>query len=383
MKFSATAAMALGMAPLALGKSVQNVYPVRRDGHHQQGVSISGANSIKATEAHLAELQRLVGLHPGSGVSINFLWVNVGGGAATTVLGTASTVTVTQTVVGGGAVATAPPAVVTETGTPVVQPPATSVVVGAGATHSVTVGGPQGLAFSPQELEAAVGDTVIFTFLSQNHTATQSSFEAPCQALEGGMDSGFQANPNNTINPPPQVAMQVMVDTPLCKQPPLPPFLPEKPKRPSLTHPFPPTTGFYCKQGPHCGKGMVFSINPTADKTHAMFQSMAIQQAGNGAGGAITGNGPSVDPNASASASATVVAPPAASTATDAAGAVNTGIATGVGQVGADGSCVCAVQCSLGGGFPNVAVQGRDSFGGWGGEFIFRIPRHEALEWPG
>lgn len=212
MKFSATA-MALGMAPLALGKSVQNVYPGRRDGHHQ-GITLDGISSIPATDAHLAELQRLVGLHPGSGVSINFLWVNVGGGAATTVLGSASTVTVTQTVVGG--VATAPP-LVTETGTPVVAPPATSVVVG-GATHSVTVGGPQGLAFAPQQLEAAVGDTVIFTFLSQNHTATQSAFDTPCQPLDGGMDSGFQANPNNTINPPPQVAMQVMVDTPLCKQ---------------------------------------------------------------------------------------------------------------------------------------------------------------------
>ncbi|GAB1312998.1 hypothetical protein MFIFM68171_03208 [Madurella fahalii] len=325
MKFAA-ATMALGLAPLALGKSVQNVYPGRRDGHHQ-GVAVGGISSIPATDAHLAELQRLLGLHPGSGVSINFLWVNVGGGAATTVLGQASTVTVTQTVVGG--VATAPPAVVTESGTPVVAPPATSVVVG-GATHSVTVGGPQGLAFSPQQLEATVGDTVIFTFLSQNHTATQSAFDTPCQPLEGGMDSGFQANPNNTINPPPQVAMQVMVDTPLW---------------------------FYCRQGPHCGKGMVFSINPTADKTHAMFQSMAIQQAGNGAGGAITGNGPNPD------ASASLPVPPAS---TDAAGAVNTGIATGVGQVGADGSCVCAVQCSFGG-FPNVAVQGRDSFGGFGG----------------
>jgi hypothetical protein len=118
---------------------------------------------------------------------------------------------------------------------------------------------------------------------------------------------------------------------------------------------------------------MVFSINPTAEKTHAMFQSLAIQQAGNGAGGAITGNGPAADPNASSSALATPtpVATSAAgatdvATATDAAGAVNTGIATGVGQVGADGSCVCAVQCSVGG-FPNVAVQGRDNFGGWGG----------------
>jgi hypothetical protein len=89
--------------------------------------------------------------------------------------------------------------------------------VAGGATHSVTVGGPQGLAFDPPQLSANPGDTVIFTFLSQNHTATQSAFDKPCEPLAGGMDSGFQANPNNTINPPPQVAMQVMVSTPLCK----------------------------------------------------------------------------------------------------------------------------------------------------------------------
>lgn len=216
MKFSS--AMALGMAPLALAKSVNNVYPVRRDGH-KQAIAVGGVNSVQASEAQIAELARLIGLNKGSGISVNFLWVNVGGGAATTVVGAASTVTVTQTVA-GGAVATAPAAVVTgEAGTATVANPPSTVVAGAGATHSVTVGGPQGLAFSPAQLKAAVGDTVIFSFLSQNHTATQSAFDTPCVALDGGMDSGYQANPNNTVNPPPQVAMQVMVDTPLCTSP--------------------------------------------------------------------------------------------------------------------------------------------------------------------
>lgn len=215
MKFSS--ALALGMAPLALGKAVNNVYPVRRDGHNKV-VAVAGgtgSNSLQASEAQIAELTRLVGLSRGSGVSINFLWVNIGGGAATTVLAAAQTVTVTQTVAGGAA---ATPVVVTnEAGTTTLAGgAATTVVSGAGATHSVTVGGPQGLSFSPQQIKAAVGDTVIFTYLSQNHTATQSAFDTPCQALAGGMDSGFQANPNNTVNPPPQVAMQIMVGTPLC-----------------------------------------------------------------------------------------------------------------------------------------------------------------------
>jgi plastocyanin len=219
MKFSAATAMALGMAPTVLGKAINNVYPVRRDGHEKAVANT--LSSVKASDVELAELSQLLGLNKGSGTSINFLWVNVGGGAATTVLGAASTVTVTQTVAGEAA-ATPPPAVVTGDATATEGAPPTGTVAAGGATHSVTVGGPQGLAFSPQELKAAVGDTVIFSFLSQNHTATQSAFDAPCVALDGGMDSGYQANPNNTVNPPPQVAMQVMVDTPLCMFYPIP-----------------------------------------------------------------------------------------------------------------------------------------------------------------
>ncbi|GJC82511.1 hypothetical protein ColLi_05349 [Colletotrichum liriopes] len=110
---------------------------------------------------------------------------------------------------------------------------------------------------------------VVFTFMSQNHTATQSTFAKPCDPLAGGMNSGFMANPNNSVAPPPQVAMQVMVSEPLW---------------------------FYCAQANHCGKGMTFSINPTAEKSQAIFQSMAIQQKGKGAGGAITGGTPPPPP---------------------------------------------------------------------------------------
>ncbi|KAK2069771.1 hypothetical protein P8C59_004323 [Phyllachora maydis] len=55
-----------------------------------------------------------------------------------------------------------------------------------------------------------------FSFLSQNHTATQSAFAEPWKAITGGMNSGFQPKPNNSITPPPQVAMQAMASTPLC-----------------------------------------------------------------------------------------------------------------------------------------------------------------------
>ncbi|KAK3386938.1 hypothetical protein B0H63DRAFT_447840 [Podospora didyma] len=348
-----TAALALGMVPAALGKAVHNVYPVKqRDGHlakvealsNGASVTINGKAGVPATEAQLSELTNLLGLNTGKGVEINFLWVNVGGGQPTTVVNAASTVTVTQTV--AGAAATGAAAVQTgaaQAGSPAVAAPASGTVAATGATHSVTVGGPQGLAFSPPQLQAAIGDTVIFTFLSQNHTATQSAFDTPCDPLAGGMDSGFQANPNNTVNPPPQVAMQVMVGTPLW---------------------------FYCRQNGHCGKGMAFSINPTAEKTHAMFQALAIAQKGTGAGSAITGNGGAAAapaaPAAPAGSAPAASAPPteaAAPTAVAGGAAASTGIVTGTGTLGADGACLCAVSCSFGQ-FPNVAMQGQNAFGG-------------------
>jgi hypothetical protein len=59
---------------------------------------------------------------------------------------------------------------------------------------------------------------VVFTFMEQNHTVTQSSFGTPCVKLAGGTDSGFAfPNLNSTVSPPPQMAMQVTVETPLCK----------------------------------------------------------------------------------------------------------------------------------------------------------------------
>lgn len=214
MKFSTT--LSLGVAHLAAAKSVHNVAPVAKR-------NVASVNGVAASPVDLQSLQSLLGLTPGSGVSVNFLWVNLGGGQPTTVLNQAQTVTVTQTVAGAAAtppVAGSPGEVAAS---PTVVPgggAGTPVAPGTGATHSVTVGGPQGLSFNPQVLRPAVGDTLVFTFLSQNHTVTQSAFETPCDPLAGGMDSGYQANPNNTVNPPPQVAMQVMVNTPLCKLPP-------------------------------------------------------------------------------------------------------------------------------------------------------------------
>lgn len=79
------------------------------------------------------------------------------------------------------------------------------------------MGGAGGLVYSPEQVTAAIGDMVVFTFMAQNHTVTQSAFTEPCKAIDGAFDSGFIANPNNSITPPPQMGFQVAVDTPICK----------------------------------------------------------------------------------------------------------------------------------------------------------------------
>lgn len=116
---------------------------------------------------------------------------------------------------------------------------------------------------------------------------------------------------------------------------------------------------------------MVFSINPTAEKTHAMFKEKAIQQKGKGEQTPITGGKPSEQP-AAEKPSAAPPAPPAPPApqppaATDTASAPeNTGYVPGKGQLGNDGSCTCVVSCSAGS-FPAVNAQGVGAFGGMGG----------------
>src|SRR5205807_1870892 len=122
-------------------------------------------------------------------------------------------------------------------------------------THTVIVGGDAGLLYTPEYVMAAVGDVVLFQFMKQNHSATQSTFAKPCVKMAGGLDSGLTPNPNNTTVPAPTFMVTVNTTSP---------------------------TWWYCKQrtGTHCGKGMTFAINPSADKTFQQFKSMAIAQNG-------------------------------------------------------------------------------------------------------
>ena len=194
MKFST--AIALALAPLSMARTVRKEV-VRRE-------------ILEGRAAALAHGMKGHGITAQSQTNIVIIWANPGGGAQTTVINEQ------VTVITGGTPTQAPGAPPPEAG----KEAPTSTTPIAAATHTVKVGGPGGLTYQPDQLQnVPVGDVVVFEFLSQNHTITQSPFDTPCDAIEGGMDSGFQANPNNTVVPAPQVAMQVMTDKPLCKQP--------------------------------------------------------------------------------------------------------------------------------------------------------------------
>jgi plastocyanin len=84
--------------------------------------------------------------------------------------------------------AVAPPAI-----TP---PPPSSTDASPPATHTITVGADHQKIFSPANITAAPGDQVVFLFVADNHTATQSNFDDPCETLLestgiSGFDSGL------------------------------------------------------------------------------------------------------------------------------------------------------------------------------------------------
>ncbi|UNI16119.1 hypothetical protein JDV02_002587 [Purpureocillium takamizusanense] len=324
MKFSTT--LSLALAPVALARKVRDVFPPRSEVgaiDDKAGLDILDERGVTVIEG-----MRGAGITVNSRTDVVIIWANPGGGAATTTINQAVTVTKTVTAGGGGG---------RETNG-----------AGARATHTVKVGGAGGLTFQPQELNnVPVGDMIEFEFGQQSHSVTQSSFAKPCVAMAGGMDSGFVPNPNGTVSPPPKVAMQVMTTD---------------------------ATWFYCKQQGHCGKGMAFSLNPTAEKTHAQFQAAAIAQNGTGQAAPIAGGNGSNGGRPSGTS-------PNAPGATGGNGGGNRGgngggnnnnagnnngsVTPGQGTLNPDGSCSCVVSCASGA-FP-AQNQGVGSFGGMGG----------------
>ncbi|EDR14230.1 uncharacterized protein LACBIDRAFT_292201 [Laccaria bicolor S238N-H82] len=122
------------------------------------------------------------------------------------------------------------------------------------AIFQVKVGANNMLAFDPPSVTAAAGDTIAFVFQSKNHTVTQSTFADPCSVMTTpklGLSSGFQAVLANAIQFPSWSFTLEDDRTPLW---------------------------FYCAQDTpvnHCHAGMVFAVNPTADKTFGAFLAAA------------------------------------------------------------------------------------------------------------
>lgn len=141
--------------------------------------------------------------------------------------------------------------------------PATSTgtATGSATTHTITVGANSELVYSPNEVTAQPGDTVVFQFSSKNHTVTQSSFNAPCEKLQFtsttgqiGFDSGFTPVAANSTEFP-SFSIVVNDTTPIWG---------------------------YCRQDnpeSHCGQGMVFAINAVDNgpKNFTTYQALAKQ----------------------------------------------------------------------------------------------------------
>jgi plastocyanin len=124
----------------------------------------------------------------------------------------------------------------------------------------VVVGGPQDT-FNPNAITAAVGDIVQFQFSNGNHTATQSTLEAPCTPLEGGINSGhipFQDGQTDVGT----FSMVVSGTDPIF---------------------------MFCSTGPHCQEGQVMIINPTGPQQLLDFVKGAQGTDKSGEGTAIAG----------------------------------------------------------------------------------------------
>lgn len=164
-----------------------------------------------------------------------------------------------------------------------------------GEVHNIKVGGPGVLAYDPPFITAAIGDTLHFTFLQKNHTVTQSSFAKPCEPFvddsgaQSGFKSGFQPVPDTLTDGFPTCDWEIKTDKPLW---------------------------VYCAQTnpvSHCGKGMVFAVNPPATgNTFDAYKANAVAQDGGAAAPAASGT--AADPYGSTPAPATT-APAASGTA--------------------------------------------------------------------
>lgn len=176
------------------------------------------------------------------------------------------------------------------------------------AQWNVTVGNNGTLTYDPTNLTGvATGDTVVFFFAAKNHTVTQSSFAAPCTWLgDTAADSGFEPVDTTTVT----------TDV----------FPGNNSAIPTFTYNVTNTSvplWFYCAQTnpvSHCESGMVFAINPTANKTFDAFQQAAKAlntTASNSTGTNSTGTNSTATASGSSSSSSSTAPPSNSSSPAD------------------------------------------------------------------
>ncbi|KAE9981364.1 hypothetical protein EG328_011714 [Venturia inaequalis] len=130
------------------------------------------------------------------------------------------------------------------------------------ATKQVMVGPNGGLTFSPTSVTAAVGDTVQFMFVSQNHTVTSGNPNAGCTP-NGVFNSGFVPAPGGAAAAAPAAKgknnKMIRGENAIYLDPraaALPSFSVQIKDTQPIT--------VYCAQAQHCQVGMVMVINPAA-----------------------------------------------------------------------------------------------------------------------
>ncbi|KAI1381817.1 hypothetical protein F4677DRAFT_5185 [Hypoxylon crocopeplum] len=130
-------------------------------------------------------------------------------------------------------------------------PPVGTLPVGGLRKLHIDVGFNGNLVFNPNNVTELVGTVLEFGYNPANHSIVQSSFDKPCQPLDGG---GFAAPFFPTQQAPSGVTFEVVVKD-------------DKP------------VWFYCAQTAktHCQAGMVGSVNAPAegDKTFSAFKALA------------------------------------------------------------------------------------------------------------
>ncbi|KAF2744982.1 hypothetical protein M011DRAFT_385142, partial [Sporormia fimetaria CBS 119925] len=95
------------------------------------------------------------------------------------------------------------------------------------------------LVFTPDTIQANIGDQITFEFFPKNHSVVQADFNNPCNPKEDGIFSGFFPTANGAAN-------RTFTITVEDKKP----------------------IWLYCsalQPQPHCKQGMVAVINPPAE----------------------------------------------------------------------------------------------------------------------